>query len=204
MTGSRGRFVVLEGLDGSGTTTQTALLAERLTGLGIRVHATHEPSSGEIGLAVRRALQGTIHLTPQALALGFAADRLHHLADMDRVLGEGVHVVCDRYVLSSLAYQAADGVDVAWLAEINRAAHAPDATVFLDTSVETCVARIAGRGEAAERFDGEAALRATDAAYRRAITSGVDLGELVTVDGEKQAEDVADAIWDRLRGILEP
>lgn len=203
MTGNRGRFLVFEGLDGAGTTTQTALLVERLAVLGRPAHATHEPSTGEIGLAVRRAIQGTLPLGPEALALGFAADRLHHLADIDRVLAAGTHVVCDRYALSSLAYQAADGVDVAWLAEINREARPPDATIFVDTPIAVCLERITARGDATEdRFHTEDLLRATDSAYRRALASGFDVGALVTVDGALPVDVVAERIWEQVAVVL--
>jgi dTMP kinase len=200
---ARGRFIVFEGLDGAGTTTQSARLARDLEAAGLRVHLTHEPSELPIGRVVRQAIERRIHLDAAPLALAFAADRLDHVADIDRRLAEGAWVVCDRYVLSSLAYQTADGNDFEWVREINRGAHAPDATVFVDTTVEACVARISARGESTEdRFHREDALRATDAAYRRALASGIDLGALVTVDGDAPQDAVADAIRSGLTSAL--
>lgn len=202
---ARGRFIVLEGLDGAGTTTQGDLLAARLEAAGLPVHLTHEPSDLPIGRVVRQAIERRIPLGSAALALAFAADRLDHVADIDRRLGEGTWVVCDRYVLSSLAYQTADGNDFDWVREINREAHAPDATVFVDTSVEACVARISARGESSEdRFHREDVLRATDAAYRRALAAGIDVGALITVDGDAALDAVADEIWSKLTEVLGP
>src|SRR5579864_7294663 len=108
----RGLFIVLEGLDGAGTTTQLVRLAERLRRAGERVVATAEPTDGPIGALIRQALRRRlVHrdgraLTDESLALLFAADRVDHVAgEIEPALARGQHVLCDRYVLSSLAYQ---------------------------------------------------------------------------------------------------
>ncbi|HYY53573.1 MAG TPA: dTMP kinase, partial [Myxococcales bacterium] len=110
---SEGRFIALEGLDGSGTTTQAERIASVLRAQGRRVLLTREPSDGPIGTLIRLALTGRLGLpqrsgplTEEALALLFAADRVDHLAAViEPALERGELVVCDRYVLSSLAYQ---------------------------------------------------------------------------------------------------
>ncbi|HEX7623612.1 MAG TPA: dTMP kinase, partial [Anaeromyxobacteraceae bacterium] len=139
-----GRFLVLEGLDGAGTTTQAQRLAAWLREQGRRVHVTAEPSGGPVGALVRQVLTRRVAGAPgaaggpagfdaQALALLFAADRLDHLAvEIAPRLAEGWDVVSDRFTLSSLAYQAIACGDAVWVEQVNARARAPDATLFLE------------------------------------------------------------------------
>lgn len=117
-----GRFIVLEGLDGAGTTTQTERLASLLRSEGHDVVTTREPSDGPVGTMLRQALTGRLGLpqgrgplAQETLALLFAADRTDHLhARILPALEQGKVVLCDRYVLSSLAYQGAS-LPMAWV-----------------------------------------------------------------------------------------
>src|SRR5262245_48963099 len=112
----RGRFIVIEGVDGSGSTTHTKLLSKALKKRGFRVHITCEPTTGPIGALIRQVLQKRItspgEAGPQSLgwstmALLFAADRLDHLdSEVIPSLRTGEWVISDRYDLSSLAYQS--------------------------------------------------------------------------------------------------
>lgn len=158
------RFLVFEGIDGSGTTTQRARVADALRERGHAVHETREPSDGPIGklarelLAVAPGISDT-HRTVDAagLALLFAADRLEHLArEIEPVLAAGKIVLCDRYVVSSWVYQSLD-CDSAWVRTINERARWPDLTFVFDIEAELALARVAARreatGEAVERFD---------------------------------------------------
>src|SRR5580700_7954803 len=110
---SRGRFVVLEGIDGSGTTTHVARLADRLRARKQTVRTTREPSDGPIGTLVRQVLTGRIVVpggrAPNwtTMALLFAADRMDHIeAEIDPWLASGGVILSDRYDASSLAYQS--------------------------------------------------------------------------------------------------
>ena len=113
-----GRFIAIEGIDGSGTTLQTRLLADWLAARGHTVLETREPSHGPIGVLVRERLSvRSAPLEPAALALLFAADRLDHLArEVVPAIARGAVVLSDRYLLSSLAYQSLD-CDAAWVRE---------------------------------------------------------------------------------------
>lgn len=196
---ARGRFIVLEGLDGAGTTTQGALLAERLRSTGLEVELTKEPTDGVIGVIARAFTDGRMHLEPETVALTFAADRIEHTVEIRALLEAGTWVVSDRYVASSLSYQVSQGLPFEWVRTLNSRAMEPDATVFVDTSVATCVARLAARGEFnTGPFDQAAALERARALYLQAFASDVPLGRLIDVAGDGDREAVADAIWESL------
>ncbi len=190
---------MLEGLDGAGTTTQGALLAARLLEHGVPVELTKEPTDGVLGKIARAFTDGVTHLEPETVALTFAADRIEHTVEIRELLDAGTWVVSDRYVASSLAYQTSQGLPFEWVRTLNSRAMEPDATVFVDTSVEACVARLAARGEFnTGPFDQAAALEKARALYLQAFASDVPLGRLVEIDGDASREVVADAIWDAL------
>jgi dTMP kinase len=199
---SRGRFIVLEGLDGAGTTTQGALLAARLIEHGIPVELTKEPTDGVLGTIARSFTDGVTHLEPETVALTFAADRIEHTVEIRELLDAGTWVVSDRYVASSLAYQTSQGLPFEWVRTLNSRAMEPDATVFVDTPVASCVARLAARGEFnTGPFDQAAALKKARDLYLHAFASDVPLGQLIEVAGDAAREVVADAIWDALAAL---
>lgn len=198
MSSRRGRFFVLEGLDGAGTTTQASLLAARLREEGHRVHLTAEPSRGPVGARIREALGGALAMDRRTLALLFAADRLDHLQREVRPhLDAGEHVVCDRYVLSSLAYQSLDAPR-AWVAGINRFAPPPDATFFLQVRPAVAHGRRHAQSGASDIFETLPQLRRVARNYARDVR---DLGRrqrVAIVDGEGPIEAVALQIWQRV------
>lgn len=198
---TRGRFVVLEGLDGAGTTSQASRLVARLLAAGRRAHLTAEPSGGPFGSGIRQVLTGRIGGGPgpfdrKALALLFAADRLDHLrAEVEPRLAAGVDVVCDRYVLSSLAYQSLDA-PMAWIAEVNRFAPAPDVTLFLRVRPEVAL----GRREAAstgtvDLFERLPLQRKIARAYEKALVDHGRRHRVVELDGELPLDEVTEACW---------
>jgi dTMP kinase len=215
MNEQRGYFIVFEGLDGSGLTTQTALLRDWFIAHGHEAVATKEPSEGPAGAIVRWALtrrlgypphrqHGAIHadspgawepLGDEMLALLYAADRLDHVRqEITPRLERGVTVVCDRYRLSSLAYQAL-GADEAWVATLNSRAPAPNLTIFLAVPVEVCAARMAGRRGTVELYEETAKLRRIRANYDRLIAAAQAAGErIVVVDGSGTVEAVHAAV----------
>jgi dTMP kinase len=198
------RFVVFEGLDGAGTTTQVALLRDELARGGVAVETSGEPSEGVFGVALRKAIEGHVRLDAVALALGFAADRADHLFKERGVLAAldaGRWVLSDRYVMSSLAYQASLGVDPAWLREINSFAMPPDVTIFIDTPVELCLERIAARGGGIELFEERERLRAVAELYRTLVADERITGHLIAVDGTRPAGEIAREIREKVRAL---
>jgi dTMP kinase len=198
----RGRFVVIEGLDGAGTTTQARLLGERLRAAGRAVHVTAEPSGGPVGALVRQVLQQRVTgglgggFDPHALALLFAADRLDHVAaEVAPRLAEGCDVVSDRYALSSLAYQGLTTGELAWVEAINRRAPAPDLTVFLRVRPGLALGRRRATGTAPELYEVDAFQRRVARAYERSLALLRRRGQRVEVlDGEAPVERVAEAV----------
>ena len=148
---AEGKLIVFEGLDGSGLTTQAEELRKFLVREQIEVHLTKEPSDGPVGAMIKLALakrlvyqrpNGAEALGDATLALMFAADRVDHLEnDVNPQLAKGVNVICDRYYLSSLAYQSLS-VDSDWIRDINRKCRRPDLTLFLNVPAEICKKRM--------------------------------------------------------------
>lgn len=156
-----GRFIVLEGIDGSGTTTQAHQLVASLEAAGQSARFTCEPSSGPIGRQIRQLLGGGGDEPSRAwdtLALLFAADRLDHVArEIRPALAAGTTVVCDRYDLSSLAYQSATALPgqdpLPWIRALNQRAPRPHLTLVLDVDPDIAEARRIARGLPQELFE---------------------------------------------------
>jgi len=138
-------FIVFEGLDGSGLTTQAHILRERLEKVGYEVYLTKEPTDGLIGSIIRGYLRGEVILNKTfdkvALALLFAADRAIHTNKIINLLESGVIVISDRYKLSSFAYQSVE-LDLDWIMEINKNTIDPDITFILDVPPSIALRRI--------------------------------------------------------------
>ncbi len=175
---TRGKFVVIEGIDGAGTTTQAAKLADRLRSPSKLVRVTREPSDGPIGTLVRQVLTGRI-VVPDGrapgwatMALLFAADRLDHVeAEIEPALASGAVVVSDRYDASSLGYQSVmsgRGGEAAidWIRSLNRHALRPDLTIVLDVAADVAAVRRESRGETAQLYEQNEVLRALVVFYR--------------------------------------
>lgn len=209
MTSRKGCFVVLEGLDGAGTTTQLDRLASALRQEGHAVRITREPSEGPIGVLIRQILTRRFvqpsgePIDHATLALLFAADRTDHLASViEPALARGEVVLCDRYVLSSIAYQGAD-LAVDWVESINGSARSPDLTLFVDVDVKTAGARRAARGGDAERFENDPAQRRIARAYQRAIERRGRKDHIRIVDGTQPIEAVTRAARVEIHRLLE-
>ncbi|MDP9033796.1 MAG: dTMP kinase [Myxococcota bacterium] len=206
MVSVRGRFVVLEGIDGAGTTTQVALLAERLRTLLVPVRATREPSDGPVGALARQVLSGRLVLPGgrapgwMTMALLFAADRMDHVESaIDPFVSDGGVVVSDRYDASSLAYQsvstgASAKEALEWIRSLNRHARRPDLTVVLDVSPEEAAERRKRRGEAAQLYDENEVQRALASFYGE-LAQHMPHDRVVHVRGAGTIEEVHARVW---------
>jgi len=196
----KGAFIVIEGCDGAGTTTQAQRLQGRLQAAGHRAHVTCEPSKGWIGQQIRERLRGAPPDDEgyQLLALLFAADRMAHMADeMRGQLDDGVHVLCDRYVLSSLVYQGLH-VDEGWVRQLNQHAAAPDLTLVIDVTVEESLRRQQVRGAQKEIYDDGDLLRRIRQRY---LTLREEVGG-VLIDGEDTVDVITDRLWAHVAPVV--
>lgn len=193
---SSGLFIVLEGIDGSGTTTQARLLAEWLESLGHKVTLTAEPTTRPVGALIRQILKGALPEADEMLmAFLFAADRADHLHNVILpALAAGRIVVSDRHYLSSVAYQSL-GVEMAWVETLNSRFRRPDLTFYLDISPTVGLARKQRQGNAAERYEKAALLERVRANYLAAIAHARAAGERVeTIDASQPIQAVQAAI----------
>jgi dTMP kinase len=215
MSGVRGRFITFEGPEGSGKSTQVALLRARLEKAGRQVRQTREPGGTALGEALRHILltaDGT-GMVPLAEALLLSTDRAQHVAEVIRPsLSAGCVVLADRYVDSMLAYQGFGRelpLDVLeTLARIATESLVPDLTILIDLDVEESLAR---RRRASETGGGE--LNRFDVRaiqfHERVRHGFLALAEreperFYILDGARPVEDVAEDVWDRVRSLVGP
>lgn len=195
-------FVVIEGLDGAGTTTQSTLLTEALQNDGSRAVLTREPSDGPIGTLIRQMLSRRVvapvdgvdeAINRESLALLFAADRLDHLhVTIEPSLRDGAFVISDRYYASSLAYQGdvdeSDAFDFEWVRTLNSRARQPDLTIFLEADVDLCLSRMASR-RSRDIYESRAKLERLARRYDQVMATLGEAGEhIVRLDA---SEDIA-------------
>jgi dTMP kinase len=204
--------VGLEGIDGAGTTTQVAKLAERLRRDRVQVRTTREPSDGPIGTLARLVLTGRI-VSPAGrapgwatMALLFAADRMDHVeTEIDPFVTSGGIVISDRYDASSLAYQSVmsgrggePAVD--WIRQINKHATRPDLTVVLDLPPDVAAMRREARGEAAQLYEQNEVQQAL-AAFYKDLAKHQPKERVVVVDGLGTIDEVHTRVWDAYRAL---
>ncbi len=195
-----GRLIVIEGLDGAGTTTQVKRLVEHLNRKGVRAHATREPSDGPVGRLIREMLTGGHAIPGETLSQGtfgllFAADRLDHLQrEVEPQIAAGAIVVSDRWYHSSLAYQGT-GAERDWITTLNARARKPELTIFLKVRPEVAAKRRAAARRQEELFEQLQMQIEVDAGYAATNAELIALGERIeTIDGEQTEDEVFAAI----------
>jgi dTMP kinase len=206
-----GLFVVVEGIDGCGSTTHAKLLAKAIKSRGPEVVLTCEPSTGPIGSLIRQVLQrrlfvpdatGPRNFAWSTMALLFAADRMDHLdSTVAPALRAGSVVVSDRYDLSSLAYQsvtAHNGAEsIPWIRELNSQALRPDVTIVLDVPAEVAEERRRLRGGVEEMFEAREIQARLATVYARAEEL-VPNDRVLHVPGVGEVQEVAARIFETL------
>lgn len=181
----KGAFIVIEGLDGSGKSTQAKMLVANLQPTYSAV-CTAEPSRGKIGTYIRnRVLYGETRSSTVVEALLFAADRIEHVQnEVQPALDKGQVVVCDRYTYSSLAYQGSAGLNLDWIQAINKHALKPDIALFIDVAPEVVLQRLRRKKSIMENLETQRKVHDIYHAF-------VEKKELVRVDGDKPKAAVA-------------
>lgn len=197
----KGKFIVLEGIDGSGKSSQIGPLVKRLEELGIPCRETREPTGGPVGSLIRQIFTGRVTADNRVIAALYAADRIDHLVNevdgLCAAIDQGITVVSDRYYFSSYAYHSVD-MDMEWVIQANSISAQllrPTLTVFLDVPVETALERIHKNRFVEEIFDQEDRLRKTRELYFRAFERLKNVENVAVVDGVGTPEQVAQRVW---------
>ena len=197
----RGKFIALEGIDGSGKSTQIRRLFHRLEEQGVTCHATREPTGRPVGSLIRQALTGRVPLDPRVIAALYAADRIDHLVNgedgLAALVERGITVVTDRYYFSSYAYHSVD-MDMDWVIRANSVSAGllrPTLTVFLDIPVELALEHIRRSRDHVELFETEDRLRRTREMYFEAFERLKETETVAVVEGAGPEDEVARRIW---------
>jgi dTMP kinase len=195
----RGLLIVLEGIDGSGKTTQARALLRRLRRRGRKAVFFREPTRGRWGREIKRLAVRADSLTPEEQLDLFVKDRRENVAlNLEPALAAGKVVVLDRYYFSTIAYQGAKGLDPGRIRRINEAfAVRPDLVVILDVDAAAGLGRIAGRKSRDELFEREDYLVRVARIFR-----GFSGPRFVHIDGRGDKRAVGRAIWSRVEPLL--
>lgn len=190
-------FVVFEGIDGTGTTTQLNRLARRLEASGLPYHTSCEPTSGPVGVLIRQALSGAFAARPETVARLFAADRGEHLYGPEGIAeraGRGQLAVSDRYFFSSLAYQGLTcGQELP--AKLNAPFPLPELLLFFELDPEVAELRMASRKEL-EIYENLEFQRRVAGAYRAIVESFEDSGMAIArINASGTPDEVESAVW---------
>jgi dTMP kinase len=202
-------FIALEGIDGSGKSTQAKLLTEQLTARGHKVYSTFEPTNNQIGKLIRDILRGNAKADHRVIAGLFVADRLDHLLNEEygivKKLEEGYTVIMDRYLFSSYAYQGAH-MNIDWVIQANAMSAEilrPDVNIFIDVSPEVSMHRVHTNRENVELFETLDSLKLVRSKYMEAFEKQKYLEHIVSINGDRSVEAIAEDIWLQVKGMLE-
>lgn len=206
---NKGLFIVFEGIDGAGKSTQAKLLAEALEREGRRVYITAEPTPLPSGRALREVLGGKVKKTPCEIAIMFAEDRVAHNKDgeigIEKLLAEGVCIICDRYYYSSLAYQGSQ-CDYEWVRSLNTRCpeiRHPDLCVFLDLTPEESMKRImSANRDGTEIYETEEILAKVRNTFMKVIEDMSREDRIAVIDASRDIDTIASDILAAVKSVL--
>ena len=199
-----GKFIAVEGTDGSGISTQAGLLRDWMFQQELQVLLTKEPTTGPIGMVIRQALTKRIEFaSEEIMALLFAADRLdHQFNEIDEHLNESVHVISDRYYLSSLAYQS-ESQPMDWIRQLNAQARNPDIVLYLDVPPRIVEKRMVRKRWGLELYEDTANLLKVRERFELGVKLLLNEGiNVVRIDGTLPIADVRDSIIEHVRPLV--
>lgn len=197
-----GKFIVFEGIDGAGKSTQAELLEGFLkTTLHKKVHTTSEPTSSLIGGLIRSQIAGDWKTSNECLQLLFSADRLYHLEkEIIPMLEQGIDVISDRYFFSTVAYGGVTTGEMDWLMRVNDKILLPDIIFLLKASARTCITRIHTNRHGIKLFDREDFLAKIEENLEKLAEQFSSI--TIVIDGEqpiaKIAQDIQTIIGQKL------
>ena len=200
-------FIALEGIDGSGKSTQMKLLTKKLEEAGHKVYVTFEPTNGPIGTMIRTILKGDTPTDDRIIAGLFVADRLDHLLNKEngilKKMDEGYTVICDRYCFSSYAYQGTH-MSMDWVIAANAMSASilkPDVNVFIDIDPEVSMQRIATNRHTVEIYENLENQKKVKEKFFEAFDRMKDQENIFIVEGNRKPELIADDIFEELHTI---
>lgn len=204
---NRGRFIVFEGIDGAGKTTQIELLAKKLQAAGRTVYRTAEPTESVTGGLLRDALGGVSKRSAGEMAALFVLDRIFHnvnpVGGIEKMLADGVDVICDRYYYSSLAYQGSE-TSAEWVRDMNlncpEIRH-PDVCIFLDLTPEQSMERI-NRGRVThEIYETTEKLARVRTQFYNALDELRDVDRICIVNAARTVDEIHEEIWQLVQTV---
>ena len=203
----RGRFIVFEGIDGSGKSTQIRLLESNLKSRGREVYVTAEPTASVSGGLLRDALSGVSKRSACELAALFLLDRINHnvseAGGIEKMLEAGYDVICDRYYYSSIAYQGSE-TDFEWVKTLNISCpeiRRPDVCIFLDLDPDTSLSRIEKGRAVTEIYEKKDKLAAVRASYKRVFDSLGEKENVKIINADRTPEAIAEEIFDTVLAL---
>ncbi len=203
----RGRFIVVEGIDGSGKSTQISLLAKRLGEEGRKVYTTAEPTVSLTGGMLRDALRGVTQHTTCEIAAMFLLDRISHNVNpvngIEKFLASGVDVICDRYYYSSLAYQGSE-TDFDWVLDMNincPEIRKPDLCIFFDLEPEQCLERISKNRLVTEIYEEADRLTRYRKRYFEIFEMLKFTDNIAIINTNRDIESVANEVYEKVSAL---
>ncbi|MEO8109369.1 MAG: dTMP kinase [Ginsengibacter sp.] len=197
-------FIVIEGVDGSGKSTQIELLKHKFMESGLKIMDTHEPSNGPIGMLIRNIMIGRIQTDQSTIASLFLADRLDHINNpingMKKRLSEGYNIISSRYYFSSYAFQS-EYVPIEWIVNCNSLCKEylkPDIIFYLNVDPVTCSTRLAKNRIGAEIYENlEKIIKANNEFLNAFEKYGKD-ENIFIIDGNQSIDAIQKNMWDNI------
>jgi len=208
MKEAKGRFIVFEGLDGSGKSTQIKYLANTLRAKGLKVYETFEPTDSPIGSLIHQIMTHRIRSDHKTIAALFVADRIDHL--LNEVNGiyskvmNGVVVISDRYYFSSYAYHGIH-IPLEWIVDANSLSAEvlrPDINIFLDLEPEECLSRLNKERWHLELYENIENMRSVREKYFEAFRRLCNEEKVVILNGNRHPDEIAEDIWKEIKVIF--
>ncbi len=203
----RGRFIVFEGIDGAGKTTQIEYLRQVLSRQGRKVYCTAEPTESVTGGLLREALCGLHKRTAGEMAALFVTDRIFHNVNptngIEKMLSDGIDVICDRYYYSSLAYQGSE-TDYEWVRAMNLECpeiRRPDLCIFLDLTPEQSMERISRGRVTQEIYENAERLERVRQTFYAVFKSLEKTENIAIINAYGTVERVHQAILERVNAL---
>lgn len=204
MLNHKGHFIVFEGIDGSGKSTQISLLKENIEKHAINCMTTREPSDGPVGTLLRQFLTGRIAGDESTIAALFAADRLDHLNNpvngVCRKIEDGITILSDRYLLSNYAYQSVR-VPLDWVMKTNSLAAdtlKPDCHIFIDVDPDTSLERMSKGRHQIDLFETKERLTEVRSRYFELFKQLEHRENIIVINGNRSVEEISEEIWSKV------